>query len=149
MSAMEQTEITLRPQTFKKAERLCRQRLIDRLFAGGSKSLLAFPLRLVYLPVEATAVNERVSLLISVPKKRFRRAVKRNRVKRQVREAYRHNKHILLDKMQEKDLHLIMAVIWLGDELCPSYEVEKRLVNLLQRLAERLEHASPTPNEKE
>ena len=146
---MEQTETTTRPQTLGKAERLCRQRLIDRLFAGGSKSLLAFPLRLVYLPVEATAVDERVSLLISVPKKRFRRAVKRNRVKRQIREAYRRNKYILLDKAQEKDLHLVMAVIWLGDELCPSEEVEKRLVNLLQRLSERMEHLTPALCAKE
>ena len=77
-------------------------------------------------------------MLVSVPKRCFKRAVKRNRVKRQVREAYRKNKHILLDTVEAKGLHLIMGVIWLDNELSPSAEVEKRLVNLLQRLAERL-----------
>lgn len=125
-------------QTFRKEERLCRQLLIDRLFAGGSKSLSAFPMRLVYIPVEASAVKAPVTLLISVPKKRFRRAVKRNRVKRQIREAYRKNKHILSDPLREKGLHLLMGIIWLDNGLLPSAEVERLLVNLLQRLAERL-----------
>lgn len=137
---MEQDETkNIRKQTFRKSERLCRKLLIDRLFAGGSKSLLAFPLRLVYLPVEAEVASERVSLLISVPKKRFRRAVKRNRVKRQVREAYRRNKHLLLDKLAEVDKHLIVGMIWLGDELVSSVELEQRVQNLLQRLVERID----------
>lgn len=138
---MEQTEKKCLPQTFCKNERLCRKLLIERLFSGGSKSLLAYPLRLVYLPVDEQVSQETVSLLISVPKKRFRRAVKRNRVKRQVREAYRRNKHILLDVAQQKNLHLTMAVIWLADELCTSTEIERCMVNLLQRLSERLQQS--------
>lgn len=136
---MEPTQPTPHPCTFGKAERLCRQLLIDRLFAGGSKSLVSFPLRLVYLPVEEADVRVPVSILVSVPKKRFRRAVKRNRVKRQVREAYRLNKHILLDTVTRRQLHLVMGFIWLGNELCSTQEVERRVVNLLQRLSERLD----------
>lgn len=135
---METTKDSHLPQTFRKGERLYLKRYIDRLFAGGSKSLLAFPLRLVYVCVEENALDEPVSLLISVPKKRFRRAVKRNRVKRQIREAYRRNKYLLLDPVHEKGLHLIIGIIWLGDELIPTAAVERRLVNLLQRLAERI-----------
>ena len=100
--------------------------------------MLAFPLRLVYVAVEENASGAPVSLLISVPKKRFRRAVKRNRVKRQIREAYRRNKYILLDPVNRKGRHLIMGIIWLGDELLPTADVEKCLVNLLHRLAERI-----------
>lgn len=125
--------------TFGKSERLCRKILIDRLFAGGSKSILAFPIRMVYLPVEKESTPEPVSILISVPKKRFRRAVKRNRVKRQIREAYRHHKAILIDKINEKnENHLIIGFIWLGDELHESAEINKKISNLLTRLIERL-----------
>lgn len=125
--------------TFGKSERLCRKILIDRLFAGGSKSILAFPIRMVYLPVEKESTPEPVSILISVPKKRFRRAVKRNRVKRQIREAYRHHKTILIDKINEKnENHLIIGFIWLGDELHESAEINKKISNLLTRLIERL-----------
>ena len=65
---------------FPKSEHLSSLLLISKLFAGGSKSLAVFPLRAVYMPVE----NENLpaaSVLISVSKKRFKRAVKRNRVK--------------------------------------------------------------------
>ena len=57
------------------------------MFAGGSRSFSNFPLRVVWLPVEELDVQ--ASILISVSKRRFKRAVKRNRIKRQIREAYR------------------------------------------------------------
>lgn len=66
------------------------------MFEGGvSKSFSIFPIRVVYMPVEQGEVP--ASILISVSKRRFKRAVKRNRVKRQIREAYRKNKSLLVD----------------------------------------------------
>lgn len=91
--------------TLSKVERLNSRILIERLFTGGSKSLPAFPLRIVYMPVEGENLPA-ATILISVPKKRFKRAVKRNRVKRQIREAYRKNKHILLDALKVQDRKL-------------------------------------------
>ena len=86
--------------TLGKKERLNSKTLIERLFLGGSKSFPAFPLRVVYMSVEPVEEDmAAASILISVPKKRFKRAVKRNLVKRQVREAYRKNKHLLLDAL--------------------------------------------------
>ncbi len=125
--------------TFNKNERLCRKTLIDRLFAGGSRSMSAFPIRMVYLPVETESTPEPVSILISVPKKRFRRAVKRNRVKRQIRETYRRNKSILINKIEENnENHLIIGFIWLDDKLHESAEINSKMSNLLTRLTERL-----------
>ena len=66
--------------TLQKEERLNSKIIIEKLFSGGSKSLPAFPLRIVYMPVEEESLPT-ISLLISVPKKKFKRAVKRNRVK--------------------------------------------------------------------
>ena len=72
--------------TLGKKERLNSKTLIERLFLGGSKSFPAFPLRVVYMSVEPVEEDmAAASILISVPKKRFKRAVKRNLVKRQVR----------------------------------------------------------------
>lgn len=80
-----------------------------------------------------------VNFLISVPKKCFKRAVKRNRVKRQVREAYRKNKDIVWKEMEKKtDKKLAMAFIWLSDELVPSSLVEYKMKNLLHRIGESL-----------
>lgn len=57
-----------------KAERLNSKILIEKMFAGGSKSFSIFPLRVVYMPVENQDVQ--ASILLSVSKKRFKRAVK-------------------------------------------------------------------------
>ena len=73
------------PNTLRKSERLDKKKVIEKMFAGGSRSFSVFPLRVVYLPVEE--LEAPVSILVSVSKRRFKRAVKRNRVKRQIREA--------------------------------------------------------------
>ena len=73
--------------TLRKSERTCSKIAIDNLFKGGhSRSLSAFPIRVVYL-VSDTPQQEQCQIMVSVPKKCFKRAVKRNRVKRQIREA--------------------------------------------------------------
>ena len=124
--------------TLCKAERLHSKIVIEKMFAGGfSRSFSVFPLRAVYMSVEQQEVP--VSILISVPKKRFKRAVKRNRVKRQIREAYRKNKGPLWQGLQEKKLGLTIAFIYLSDELCRTEEIEEKVKVLLARIAERLE----------
>ena len=138
--------------TLKKEERIYSLKLIDALFKGGhSQSLSAFPLRVVYMPMEATssdigiepALSEESSAdnasrpkakrLISVPKRCFKRAVKRNRVKRLVREAYRKNKALIAHR------NVALAFIWLDSNLHTGAEIEKRIVNLLKRVNERLD----------
>lgn len=126
--------------TFGKEERLCSRTLIDRLFhKDGSRSMAAYPLRLVYMKTQDGEDIPPAQMLVSVPKRCFKRAVKRNRVKRQVREAYRKNKHILYDKLKlQEDTRLTMAFIWLDDKLWDTQKVEQKVVNLIQRLAEKL-----------
>lgn len=123
--------------TLLKVERLNSRILIEKLFTGGSKSLPAFPLRIVYMSVEGDTLPI-ATILISVPKKRFKRAVKRNRVKRQIREAYRKHKQILIDSLKNSNKKVALAFIWLDNELHDSAEVEAKVVKLLQLTAERL-----------
>lgn len=130
---------TERTTTLCKAERLHRRSLISQLFDGGSKTVSAFPLRVVYMLVERSEAEAPVSILVSVPKRHFKRAVKRNRVKRQVREAYRLNKHILLDALADKPYGIILAFIWLDKELHTTEELEGKVRNLLGRIAERMQ----------
>ena len=127
-----------RSHTFSKAERQCSNKLNERLFGGEGKSFPAFPLRVVYMPLTEEEMAADVSILVSVPKKRFKRAVKRNRVKRQVREAYRRNKHILTEALaaQEGAPRMALAFIWLDGKLHPSVEVEQKVKKLLHHIAE-------------
>ena len=123
--------------TFRKSERLNSRKLIENLFSGGSKSFSAFPLRIVYTVSDKDNLPD-VSVLISVSKKRFKRSVKRNRVKRQIRESYRTNKQILLDVTTESKQKLIIAFIWLDNNLHPYSTVEEKVKKLLQLIAERI-----------
>ena len=125
--------------TFRKAERLNSKLVIDKLFAGGNSSMAVFPLRVVYMKVPKGAEEQPpVSVLISVPKKRFHHAVDRNHVKRLVREAYRTRKHILWDALADKDYTLAIAFVCIADQL-PSYQlmcksVQKALVRISEKL---------------
>lgn len=117
---------------FPKSQRLCSKYLIDKLFEpGNSWSFSAFPLRLVMYTIEEEGENE---LLISVPKRHFRHAVDRNRVKRQVREAYRNNKHLLV---LPEGYRAVMAMIWLDSNHYTSAKVTAKVCNLLQRATEK------------
>ncbi len=119
--------------TLSRDERIKSKKLIDALFTGGrSKSMTAFPLRAVYMTLEADA-EQPTQILVSVPKRCFKHAVKRNRVKRQVREAYRRNKHLLQGK------GLALAFIWLDTKLYDSGDVERQVTNLLRRIKEKLD----------
>ena len=122
------------PAVFQKKERVVSQKLIDELFDGGhSHSMAAFPLRVIFMHTEHQEGQPPVQVLISVPKKRFHHAVDRNRVKRQLREAYRHQKDLL-----PEDQSLALAFIWQTDRCLPSAEVDSRMKSLLERIARKI-----------
>jgi len=120
--------------TFKKAERLSLQREIDSLFKQGN-SFISYPLRVVYLEQKPlSGVN--VSVLISVPKRKIKLAVKRNRLKRLIREAFRLNKTSLIRHFEEKGSGLLIAFLFVGNELCSWKEIEAAMLKALVKLKE-------------
>ena len=107
------------------------------MFEGGvSKSFSIFPIRVVYMPVEQGEAP--ASILISVSKRRFKRAVKRNRVKRQIREAYRKNKYLLVDELQRRESVWLLPLSILSDELTATAELEEKMKIALSRISEKL-----------
>jgi ribonuclease P protein component len=113
-------------------------RLIDELFGGGhSRSVAAFPLRAVYMLRQRDIHDESLQMLVSVPKKHFHHAVDRNHVKRQVREAWRLHKQLLVEAIAS-DKQLLVAFVWLSDQQLPTSAVEERIANLVQRIQEKL-----------
>lgn len=145
--------MTISKYSLPQAERINSKKQIDRLFrGGGSKAMTASPLRVVYMAEErGKEVREPLAqMMVSVPKRYFKRAVKRNLIKRQVREAYRLNKHILVDRLSLMDnIGVSMCFIWTADRICNMTEVGERMSNLLQRIAERIERDSKNVEAKE
>lgn len=125
--------------TLCKEERLCSKKAIEQLFSGGAKSLSAFPVRAVFMTVERTEGSTPVSILVSVSKKKFKRAVKRNRIKRLIREAYRKNKHDLVRLMEERRQRLVIAFIYLDNELHTAERIENKIKDILGRVADKPE----------
>ena len=128
-------------QQLSKSERINSKKLIDRLFkGGGAKSMSAFPLRVVFMTEDADSHEPLAKMMVSVPKRYFKRAVKRNHVKRLVREAYRRNKQVLIDTLEAEEQRkaLSLCFIWTDGNLRSYEEVERKTANLLQRIAEKI-----------
>jgi ribonuclease P protein component len=115
---------------FTKQERLCSRKAIEILYNKG-KAKNIFPFRIIVLKSDAEKHLDKekypVRFMISVPKKRIKLAVKRNRVKRLVREAWRLNKHRLYEEMHKKQLHCDVMLLYLTSDLPELKDVESKL----------------------
>lgn len=96
--------------------------------------MVVFPFRVVYIRMPKGDVP--VSILVSVPKKRFHKAVDRNRMKRLTREAYRRQKQILWNAMEESDESIAIAFICIASSLCTYANVYKSMNKILTRIAD-------------
>ena len=123
--------------TFKKEERLCNKRLIDKLFHSGS-SFLCYPFK-VSLLYNAEPQNFHVHVLFAVPKRRYKRAVDRNLIKRCMRESYRlHKQQNLYHLLQTADKTIVLSIGYIGKEIAPYSLIEKKMLKLLTQLAQQL-----------
>ncbi|MDO5523549.1 MAG: ribonuclease P protein component [Bacteroidia bacterium] len=118
--------------TFKKEERVTGKKRIENLFAHG-RSFVAYPFRIVFYEYEPCTPSS-VSILVSIPKKKLKKATDRNRMKRLAREAYRLNKNLF-----EKNSRLDIAFIYLKDELSGYDVVEKGVCKALREISNKIE----------
>lgn len=122
--------------TFKKDERLNSKLLIDSLFANG-KSFFLYPYKVTYLEIKKDK-GPTVQAMISVSKRNFTSAVKRNRIKRLIRESYRKNKLIVYESYKDKpDTQLLIGIVYLAKTIETYSEIERKLILILHRLIDK------------
>jgi ribonuclease P protein component len=124
---MEQTDFS-----FAKKEKLCSRKTIDHLFNKGN-AFMTFPVRVQYLFKE-NPEDVPVQALFTVSKKRFKRAVKRNLLKRRMREAYRLNKHLLYNVLNTRNLQMAIAFMYVANKEHDYQTIEKEIKKALLRL---------------
>lgn len=124
---------------FPKKEHLCGEIRINKLFAEGT-AFIVYPLRVVYKLTDEDDVPLKV--MVSVPKKRFKRAVKRNRLKRLMRESYRLNKCILSEKCVEKNINMQIAFNYVADLELDFKTIEKKMKVALTKIVDLVENKS-------
>ena len=119
--------------TFKKEERLCNKKLIDKLFHNGS-SFLCYPFKASWLLIDEP-VQFPVQILFSVSKRRYKYAVDRNLIKRRMREAYRLNKQQhLYDVLNSSNKKIVLSLGFIGKEIVEYDFAEKKMLKLLTQL---------------
>ena len=122
-------------QGFKKEERLHSKKRIGLLFSEG-ESFFVYPFKVVYTTLSESS-DYPVQLLISVSKQKFKHAVKRNRVKRLVRESYRKHKSILFEQENHEKKTLLVGLIYVANTIMDYHQIEKKIILILQRLKNR------------
>jgi ribonuclease P protein component len=133
--------------TFKKTERLKSRKTIGRLFAGG-QSFGMYPLRLVFLKEEEPKSEAPVQFGVSVPKRSFKSAVARNRIKRKVREAWRLNKHRLYQRLEGAPEQYAFMVIYVAKEDLPFEVIEKAMQAMMRRFIKKNVPPGTNPPER-
>ncbi|WP_291870899.1 ribonuclease P protein component [Maribacter sp.] len=114
--------------SYPKKEKLKSKKRIEQLFLEG-KNVTSFPLKLIYLE---TALPDAIKVQtgVAVSKKRFKNAVKRNRIKRLLRESYRINKSLVTDNTTSSYAFLIL---YIGKEMPTYTAIEKQMQHLFQK----------------
>jgi ribonuclease P protein component len=121
-------------RVFPKEERLTSKKLIEDLFKNGSSYYLhPFRLLVLYNKDEKLTLSY-PQVLFNVPKRNFKKAVDRNRIRRQLKEIYRINKIDLFGKDMTLPLPACFAVLYTAKEKISFEMLEKKLILILQRL---------------
>ena len=119
--------------TFSKKERICSKLTIERVLDKKQK-VFVYPYKCFYDFTPASDEADVSRILISVPKRSFKHAVDRNRLKRHTREAYRLNHRQEFDSQLPDGIRADLMFYYVGHDLLPYNLIESKIIEVLRRL---------------
>ncbi len=123
--------------TFRKAERLNGRKAIEQLVASG-KNIIISPFKLIWIPI-SLPTDFPAQIAFSVPKRNFKKAVDRNRMKRLMRESYRKNKSDIYTLLVDKKIQCALLLYYSGKTQLTFLEADEKIKQILQRFAKDLQ----------
>ena len=124
-------------QSFGKEYKLCRRKLIDGVFKTG-KVIKQYPFVVHFLEIDEK-LEAPFQVTISAPKRNFRKAHDRNRIKRLMRETIRFNKMILEDKISKSQKNIIMFMVYTSKEEIPFTTLMKKNELLFEQIIKHID----------
>ncbi len=118
---------------FGKKERLSSHSLIQKLVEKG-KSFKVFPFYVKWTYVDINVAP--VQVTFSVSKKKYKRAVDRNLIKRKCKEAYRLQKNPLIEKINGQNKNIIIIISYINKEIVEYEKIEKAIEKIISTLIE-------------
>ena len=114
--------------SFSKSERISEKKIIDSLFSSGKKfSVYPFDVRFLNQDENSDSISK---VLITVSSSKIKSAVKRNLLKRRIKESYRINKNIIYNKL------LMIAFVYVSEEIFTFSVIDKAIKKVLKKLSE-------------
>ncbi len=117
--------------SFDRQERLKSRKTIASLFKGGH-SFVAYPLRVVWT-VSLAGEQGMATVAVSASKRNFKTAVQRNRLKRQMREAYRLHKEEFYQELAKQQKHISLMITYIAKEPLPYSDIDAGMRKLIRK----------------
>ena len=122
--------------TLQKLEKLSHKATIDAIFQKKGNSIFKTPVLLAYYKTDLRT-SFPCQLFVSVGKRKFKHAVDRNRIKRQLTDIYRLQKHRMYEVIPQGTTYAI-GILFLGKTMPTHSELEKHLIAAIDELIERV-----------
>jgi len=119
-------------KSFHREEKLKSRKTIEQLFAGA-QSIKIYPFRLVWAFTQKHSEKYPVQLGVSISKKRIKRAVDRNLIRRRTQESYRCNKHILIESICHSQ-NIALMLIYLPSTIMDFSQIDKGVQDIIKAL---------------